>query len=288
MLIPSRLMIYLFACILCTFSLGLIFKVLNNKNHSVFSIILVNYLICSCIGLIKMKTTLNQIDPVSLNTGILIGLLFIIGFNVFGLSIQKSGLGITSLVQKLSVIATVIASLFLGEVISYLKYFGLLLSLIALYLLFVPENNEKSKTNYFTYLLLLSFCIASCIEIAFLVYNKNKNVIHDATQFTTIVFFSSAFFGLIYYFIKLRSIPTKYELVWGAILGIPNYFSIEFLNLSLESGMHGSIFFPILNISVILLSGISGYLIFKEKFSRRQIWGYLFAFMSIAIISLNQ
>ncbi len=280
-------MIYLLACILCTFCLGLIFKVLGSKNHRLFNIIFINYFICSIIGIFKVHKTLFQIDQLSLFLSLSLGLLFIVGFNVFALSIQQTGLGLTSLVQKLSVITTVIAAIMLGEDISNVKTFGLILSIFAMYLLFVKDTHTHEAKPTFSFLLFFSFIIASCIEIVLLYYNKNQFIIHNATQFTCLVFISSTFFGFFYFLKSKSSVITKDEICWGLILGIPNYFSIEYLNKALENGMNGSQFFPLLNITVILLSGLSGFLIFKEHFSNRQMLGYILAFISLLMLSLS-
>lgn len=279
-------MIYLIACIFCTFLLGIIFRVLQDKGLSLFHVVLINYVLCTFIGLGKMNFSSALLDQSVFIYASINGLLFIIGFNIFALSIHSNGLGISSLVQKLSVFATVLAAVLLGEVLNLTQIIGLLCSIIAIYLIFNINKNDKQISTKSPWLLLLSFILASMIEIVFLLFNKNNTNSLSAVNLTPFIFLFSTIFGLIFLlFQKVRSFTVK-EILYGCILGLPNYFSIEFLNKSLQEGIKGAVFFPLLNISVILLSGVVGYLYFKEKYSKLQLIGYAFALIAIILVSI--
>ncbi|NOT38736.1 MAG: hypothetical protein HOP11_15285 [Saprospiraceae bacterium] len=277
-------MLSVIACIVFTFSLGLLFRSLQGKKLKVFNIVFINYLVCSSIGLFKINYASLHQNHTVLYFAILIGLMFITGFTVFAKSVQSSGLGITTMVQKLSVFATVLAAFFLGETVLTIQIIGLALSALALFLIFkYPANSSSDKIS--TQLLLTSFLIASGIEILFLLCSKKDWDLQVRENLTPLVFLSSSIFGGLYLILNKTYKISKMEVFYGILLGIPNYFSIDFLNISLNQGIDGAVFFPLLNISVILLSGITGFFFFKEKYTSRQFLGYLLAIISILFIS---
>jgi uncharacterized membrane protein len=72
----------------------------------------------------------------------------------------------------------------------------------------------------------------------------------------------------------------------GAILGLPNYFSIYFVLIALDN-LGGIVVFPILNIGVVLSSSIISWLFYKEKMSKTNWIGVILACVSIVIIMWN-
>jgi len=69
-------------------------------------------------------------------------------------------------------------------------------------------------------------------------------------------------------------------LLIGAVLGIANL-----INLFLAGKLPSAVFFPVLNGSVTLLSGIGAYLIFREKMNLRQIIALCIGIVAIILIS---
>ncbi|MCC6815382.1 MAG: hypothetical protein IT267_03100 [Saprospiraceae bacterium] len=279
---------YLFLCILFTVSLGFIFKILHRKTTNLYNVILVNYIICALIGITRIDYQIVLKNTTIHYYGLTNGILFLIGFNVFAISISKTGLGITTLLQKLSVFATIIAGVIMGEHMSLIQIVALIVAGAALYYIF--SENTSFTTLYNTHKIFLFLClfIAASIEILFLKFSKHYSDSTFFTALTALVFIYSAFWGMVFWIVSKHKKITNKDLLFGSALGIPNYFSIEFLNLALNDGIDGIILFPILNLSVILLSGIIGNKLFDEKYSKRQQIGYALALISILTISLCQ
>ena len=74
------------------------------------------------------------------------------------------------------------------------------------------------------------------------------------------------------------------NLIAGLILGIINWFSIYYLLKGFES-MQVSVFIPILNISVVGLSAIIGFIIFKERLRLINWIGIFVALIAILMIA---
>lgn len=78
------------------------------------------------------------------------------------------------------------------------------------------------------------------------------------------------------------------NLLWGIALGIPNYLTVFYFFSALESGfMESSQVYPILNMGVIVMSALTGFILFKEKLSTRNWLGIGLCVLAIAAISLG-
>jgi len=284
-------MTYTVACIFSTVVLGFLFKQFAGKDVRISKIILINYLICALIGILQMGFVV--FDFTQFGSGIpavVIGILFVAGFNAFGNAVALNGISLATVIQKLSVGLTVVVALLIGEKLNVYQWVGFILSLIAIVVIFYRKNKDKSihKNDFGRLYLLATLILSAIIEIGFLFIHKNENQNPSFEWiFTTRVFISAFIASLIYNWV---SIPNKKinseEITGGILLGIPNFFSILFLNKALGSGMQGSVFYPILNCSVILLSSIIGAWMFREHFSRQKIIGLLLALASILLVGL--
>ncbi len=287
-------MISLLLCIICTTLLGVIFKFLQEYPGDTYRIIVINYLTCSIIGLFYLQDTVFH-PPYSpwIYYALFIGLLFILGFNIYAASIKVSGLGLTTVFQKMSVVLTVLFAIFLGESINTLQAIGMLIALISIVLMLGLFKNKKlniTKIHTLSKFLILSFFIAFLIEFAFMHYNKLMIKLSSKDiQLPSYIFMVAAVTGLVYEFIRSKQLYiSKRELISGIILGIPNFYSIFFLSKSLASGTAASVVFPVLNCSVILLSVCIATFFYKERISKLKIIGICLAMMAIYLITSNR
>ncbi|MEP7197228.1 MAG: EamA family transporter [Saprospiraceae bacterium] len=281
-------MINIIICILCTSFLGLVFKYLKKLPLNLSHVVLVNYFICSILGIIIKKDELFHQESDNYFFSMILGLLFILGFNFFGRSIVQYGVGMATIVQKLSVIITIFFALYLGEKLQFIQSIGICLAFSAIYLLFFKNESKKFQLGSNAYILLASFGVSSLIEMCFLYHSKLQENSKIAMSLTCLIFIFAFTFGLISHFVqKERKSINRMEFIYGIILGIPNFFSILFLYKSLCSGINGSLFFPLLNISIILISGLIGFIYFKEKITNRQLIGYVIAVVAILFIGYH-
>jgi uncharacterized membrane protein len=85
--------------------------------------------------------------------------------------------------------------------------------------------------------------------------------------------------------------PPKFELkniLWGVILGVPNFFSLLFMLKALSTpGLEASVVFPMVSMGVVVLSSIIGILLYKEKLTKGNWIGILFACGAIAVFSFG-
>lgn len=294
--------IYLFMtalllAILASTIIGVIFKYYTIYKIDNFQAIVVNYWTCLFLG-----SLLNQSIPFSLEVitsawfkyDIWLGLLFIFGFNIGAISYQKFGIALTAVMQRMSLIITVaVTILCFGESAHWLKIIGILLAISAIYLVnkksadIIPDGKMKKVLFIFPSLVLL---LSAVIEVILFYVEHTQIVQGQYMAFTTHSFGMAAAFGSI---VLVPGIITgKFTFGWknvfaGIILGIPNYFSIYLITLMLSDGFEASVGFPILNVSVLLLSALLAWKIFDEHLSGFNWAGIVFSIIAIVLITLS-
>lgn len=288
-------MIEFLVCILVTTCIGAGFKLFSRYGIGTFNAIVVNYLICLILGtLIDPKASL----PFSLDTlhkpwfkyDVILGVLFIGGFYLTAIAIQKTGITLTTLMQRMSIVLTVsFAVLMFHEHFGWLEASGLVLAILAILAINQKETiGAKRKAGLFPPILLAVLVIAATIEILLLYVEKSGVTGNDQMAFTTHGFGCAAVFGLIsLIWTSLRqkhAFPLKDALA-GILLGLPNYFSIYLLLSMLNQGWKGSVMYPMVNLSVLLLSTGVAVIAFREKLNRVNWLGIVLASMAILIIA---
>lgn len=277
-------MTYLILCILFTFSLGLLFR-LFPRQLKMSNVIMVNYVFCGLTGFLSSGESSFWLQGPLPGIAVLMGSLFILGFNIFGNSVVTNGLGISTAVQKISLSLTVPAALVLGEKLSGLQWLGLALAFPAIWFL-VIEKEETARDKKNSWLLAAILLVAAVIEIAFMVLNKNAETIAiDSLSLTGLIFSGAGILSVAAGLINGNALKIRFsEILAGICLGLPNFFSIYFLNKSLSGGLPGSLVFPLLNCSVIILSLLAGVFAFGEKLSPHKKAGLALAVISILLI----
>ncbi len=132
---------------------------------------------------------------------------------------------------------------------------------------------------------------SAAIEII-LYYTEKSGILADQHKlFTTMGFGVAALIGWL--FILLKYFTTQHlfqakDLVAGILLGLPNYFSVYLLLVMLDKGWKGNIMYPLVNVSVLLLSAIIAHFILREKLSVINKVGVVLAVLAILIIVFAQ
>jgi multidrug transporter EmrE-like cation transporter len=76
----------------------------------------------------------------------------------------------------------------------------------------------------------------------------------------------------------------KWEVLFGLLIGIPNFFSAKFLLAALKD-IAAVIVYPVYSVATILTVTVTGILLFREKLDKRQ-WIAL-AMILVALVMLN-
>ena len=277
-------MISLALTILFTVSLFIFFKEFDKRNINTHQAITFNYFTAAVLATLLYNNPLFLTDIINVSWvyhTIALGMFFVVMFNVMAKTTQKLGISIASIASKMSLVIPVIAALFFQRnlELSMYNYFGIFLALIAIFLTFKKKQETKKSIK----IAIILFFGAGILD-SFLDYIREKYLesINDFNIFIILVFTIAFLTGFVLIIFKRNKITVR-NIIAGILLGIPNYFSIYFVLLSLDS-LGGAIVFPVLNIGVVLISTIFSYLIYKENLNKENWLGIILACTSIFLV----
>ena len=276
-------MISLILTILLTVVLFICFKEFSKRNINTHQAITFNYLTASLLAFIFYEKSISFIEIINSSwifPTIALGVFFIIMFNVMAKTTQRLGISIASMASKISLIIPVIGAILLQENnISYTNGLGILIAIIAIYLAFKKKHNSNQSIYIAIILFFGTGILDMCLD--YIQHNLLENN-NQSSQFIIVVFFIAFIAGLIKIILSKEKIKSR-NIIAGIFLGIPNYLSIYYVLISLEK-LGGVIVFPILNISVVLLSTILSFFVYKEYLNTLNWTGIILACISIILI----
>ena len=288
-------MFYLLISICISSFLFVIFKLFDVLKINTFQAIVVNYFVAAVLGfyLSNNSVSFQEIPSQPWFIGaFLLGIMFILVFNVMAQTSQKNGLSVASVSSKMSVVIAIIFGVwYYEESLGFVKLFGILLALIAVYLTSVKEKKEKKETTEKQVSLLfpiLLFIGSGAIDTSL------KFVETTFVQQGGVPLFSATIFGcafilgmsiLLYQMVKGTFRFEFKNILGGILLGVPNYFSIVYLLKALSTdGMESSTAFTLNNVGIVILSTLFGLFIFKEKLIWKNWLGIVIAIVSILLV----
>lgn len=269
------------------------FKIFSRFDIDDFTAITINYIVGALFGFnfIHWNQTLPEISAAPwFPMAILTGVLLIAGFVLFAISTRKAGVAITAISSRMSVILPVMLGLLLlNDEAGIVKIAGIILALLALYLTLKKDNKEKFSIKLILVPLSVFLFMGlndSAVKVTqhFFLKNSGDNgyVAYAATSFM-IAFFIGVTISIFRIWNGAKVFKFQ-NLIAGVVLGLLNWFSIYYLLKGFEI-MQVSVFIPILNISVVALSSVIGFTLFKEKLHTRNWAGILLAVIAIVLIA---
>lgn len=285
-------MIYLIFSILSSTAIFILFKLLNIYKINTLQAIVVNYFIAATVGFLSYDNIINF--EVIYNSkwfvgAVILGCLFIAIFNVMAITAQKNGISIASVASKMSVIIPIIFGIYIyNEKAGFLKIAGILVALIAVYLASIKtkENQPLSKSILLPTILFIG---SGIIETSLKFIESNYVESNGIPIFSATIFACAAAVGFAILILKFSTksmMPDFKSIPAGIVLGIVNYYSIYFLLKALQyNGSESSTVFTLNNVSIVMLSSVLGFVIFKERLSLKNIIGIILAVLSIILVT---
>lgn len=286
-------MIYLLLSVLSSSIIFITFKLTEKFKTNLIKLITLNYLIAAILGFSFNKHTVSIEILASkwFPFALLIGFFFILMFFLIGYSTRKSGVAITTIASKMSMVIPILFSmLYFSEKSGVLKIFGLITAAIAVFLSSYRPFNKKKGLLLF--IIPITIFIGSGITDSFVKYAQTYYIPNNISLlFSAIVFSTALILGIIFTLLKRNSIKTNFslaEIIGGGILGVANFGSLYFFILALnDSKLDGSIVFGINNICIVSLSVLIGSAIFNENLTKVNYAGILLALLAFVILMIN-
>ena len=224
-------MIYLILAII--FSTGVfvamrLFERFKLDNHQA---LMWNYVFAAGTGFLMCKqfdTPAQLVSEPWFGLSLITGFWFIFTYLLMTASTQRSGVTVTSLSSKLSVVLPTLAGVVLfSERLNFVASMGIVLALVALVLV-VGGKKESSKTNKTNWLLPILIFFGTGTGDILMKLTEQKNQAADMSFMIAFIYFIALLFGILivaYDLLRGRSKWQWKSAVGGIGLGVINFFS---------------------------------------------------------------
>ena len=277
-------MIYLLLAIISSALVSLVMRLSTDKVKGNIAMLVVNYIVCMCLaagfaGLGELVPE-NQGIGRTLGLGAVNGVLYLASFVLFQMNVKRNGVVLASTFMKLGLLVPMVLSVFLfGEIPGVVQIIGFALAIIAILMINLEKDSGGKGFKFGLVLLLLCGGMADAMSK---VFEEVGNASHS--QQFLLYTFAVAFILCICFMAYKKQKIGRGEIVFGTLIGIPNFFSAKFLLKSLES-VDAVIAYPTFSVATILVVTLVGVMAFKEKLGKRQ-WCALGIILA-ALVLLN-
>lgn len=244
-----------------------------------------NYLVCLLLA--AMHTGFSNLFPAdaglptALGLGVLNGFLFPAGFGLLQSNTKRHGVVLSSVFMKLGLLVPMVVSIvFFREMPTVVQIIGFCAAIFAIILINYRKGSGKGGSRWSLLLLLLAG--GSCDAMSKVFEQLGSSSLSAQFLFYTFVI---AFLLCLALMAWKREKITFASVVFGVLLGVPNFYSVRFLLDSLNT-IPAVIAYPTFSVSTILVVTLAGVAFFKEKLSKRQWIALGIILLALALLNI--
>ena len=251
-----------------------------------------NYVFAAGTGFLMCKqfdTPAQLVSEPWFGLSILTGFWFIFTYLLMTASTQRSGVTVTSLSSKLSVVLPTLAGVVLfSEKLNFVATMGIVLALVALVLV-VGGKNATNKDIKINWLLPVLIFFGTGTGDILMKLTEQQNSSDDMGFMIAFIYFIAMLFGFLVVAFDLIRSKSKWQwknAIGGITLGVINFFS-TFCVYNAMRCFDNVVLFPVYNIGVVCLTALTGWLLFKEKLTWKNYLGLAIAIIAVILITLK-
>lgn len=285
-------MIYLILAVLSSVSIAMLMRGSNRYVKDNMVMFAANYTICVLLSAVFLKADGFVIDMGLLNLGqpgltfamlfgLFTGIMYLMSFVLLQYNIKKNGVVLASIFMKLGVLVPVLMSvLVFEEVPTAFQVVGFILAILSI--IIINANVDSAGKGWSGIWLIILLLAGGFTDSTANIYEKLGRP-DFKNHFLLYIFIGATIVSIIGIFAARQKI-SLYSIIWGILIGVPNYFSARFLLYALME-LPAIVTYPVYNIATILLISTIGTLLFKEDMNRRKLLGL--GLIIVAIVLLN-
>ena len=278
-------MLSLILAIASSAMVSIIMRISDRKVTGNIAMLTVNYLMCLLVsaagaGFGNLFPGVEDLSG-ALLMGSVNGFLYLAGFVLLQINVRRNGVVLSSTFMKLGLLVSIAVSvIFFHETPDGLQITGFLLAVAAIIL--INFKKETGGTADFKAGLILMLLAGGMADAMAKVFEELGNPALEP-QFLTYTF-GVALILCTALMLSKKQRPGKWEVLFGLLIGVPNFLSAKFLLGALES-IPAVIVYPVYSVATILVVSMIGVLGFKERLEKRQWIGM--GLILVALVLLN-
>ncbi len=246
--------------------------------RNILPIFLGNYLMASVFGLFNLRFRVPSLPVFDVLLGVVAGGLFLANFWVYQRSIVINGLSLSVGVMRVAMIIPILlAVLVFHDKLSLLNGLGIIAGLAA----FSLRADPRQLRNFLWILAL--FVVSGLTDASLKIYKELGSGAESA--FVLVIFAAAFVFTLAAILLRKIRIPVQ-SILLGCVLGLPNRYSTVFFLKGLDS-VPASVAYPLVAVSIVLLSIVSDLLIWKKRATARDALLWALLVLSLALLNLR-
>lgn len=292
-------MLYVLLTILSSLAISLLLKFNETRNGDRMVVAGANYIVAAALGYL-FSESVASIEGGWLWYALLVGAGFVAGFLLLMRTIREIGLAVPISIARIATLGPVVLSVIVyGERPGPLEWTGVVIGLIAFITLGGAQRKSRSASNAAGITLDTAAILLICALFAVMVFNDFSIKVAqtngvDIGTFLLFLFGASAAicWGVILGRMLRRSgngsdaTIRPYDLLVGALLGVPNYFSSHFLIHALRE-LPASTVFPVVSAGGVLITTLAAVTIWRERLSGLSWIGIGLAALAVALLGMG-
>ena len=276
-------MVFLLLAVLSSSLISVIMRLSADKVKGSLSMLAVNYVICMSLSAVYAGFDVLPVKAegfsAALGLGVLGGVLFLAAFVLMQRNTMKNGVVLSSLYMKLGLLVPMVLSVAaFGEMPAAVQIVGFCLAVGAIVLM----NAGKGLRGGLQADLLLLLLVGGGADAMAKLYEEFGPVELNGQYLFYVFAVALVLCGALVAVKKEK--PGRNELLYGAMIGVPNFFSSRFL-LGALGEIPAVVVYPTFSVATILLVTLTGVMAFKEKLKAKQ-WIAL-GIILMALVLLN-
>lgn len=281
-------MVYLILAIASSAAISIIMRSSEKYIKNEMAMFMANYAVCMILSVAFMqdKTQIFALTGNRVNLtfalGVISGVMYLANFLFYKYNMKCNGIVMSATFMKLGVLVpTIMAVAVFGELPRWTQVAGILVAVGAIVLINF-EKNAFSESKHMLWLLLL-LLLSGLTDSMANVFDK----VGDASQKDAYLLatFGTAFVVAVSLVCVTRTKAAAKDIIFGALIGVPNYFSSRFLLLALQD-VEAVLVYPTYSVATMITITVVGILVFHEHVSKKKLCALGLIMLALVLLNL--
>lgn len=262
-------MLFLLLAVFSSSMISVMMRLGEDKVSGKLSMLAGNYLVCALLGAGYAGFDLVPAGvpgfPVTLGLGLVSGVLYLTALMAFQTNTGRCGIVLSSVFMKLGLLVPIVMSVvFFREVPTAVQVAGFCIAIFAIVLINMKKENTGKRFGFGLIVMLLLSGGADAMAKLFDAFAPASL----ASQYLFYTF-ATALLLCVALVIRRKERPGFRELLYGTLIGIPNFFASKFL-LGALGELPAVVVYPSFSVGTMLLVTLVGVAVFRERLSKVQ------------------